>query len=355
MYNEKLQFNLVREIWSAGKELGLTNADIHTVFMSVIHEEEYKDQQLCSSRSKRPYQEKAFASLWQITTIIFTAVKVCAIAVALSIFFLAVLCLHNPSKKFVMRNVQDMIYPFMTSLRYITLPVLKRYPHLSQWYSEECLIKNVFFDQSNIDCRSCENEVSPTFAFGLKNFSEVYYNSGKLLVILDAMHKNVTAKSILDEIDISEEMNLGTLKFYPQTKEGSIKSQEKRFHSFEDDIHIEWKINRLKTVHLIRKVFPRVYVIPSATEVSLHRYLFVDGPMSGPYSLPLTEFANIVLIQGEGKSLITMFPSNHCKTVCQPVNIFLGPSQVLFFNWIYWRPVRQGGNHTSALLISSFY
>lgn len=357
MYNENLHCSFIREIWNVGYELGLTNADIHRVFTSVIYEEEYKDQQLCCSRSKRQisYQEKVFASLWQMMMIILTVVKVCAIATALGIFCSAVLYLHNPSKKFVMRNIQDMIYPFMTSLRYISLPILERYPHLSQWYSEECLIKNGFFDQVNIDCRPCEKEVAPVFAVGLKNFSDVYYNSGKLVVISDAMPKNVTAESILNQIDIYEEINLGTLKFYSKTKEVSIRSQVRGLHPFEDDVHIEWKINRLQTVHLIRKVFPRVYVIPLETEVSLHRYLFVDGPMSGPYSLPLTEFANIVLMQGEGKSLITMFPSSHCKTICQPVDIIVGPSQVLFFNWIYWRPVRQGGNHTSTLLMNSFY
>lgn len=356
MDNEK--FSFIREIWMVGNELGLTNADIHNVFTSLIHEEEYKDEQFCCSRSKRQklsYQEKVFVSFWQMTVIILRIVKVCVIATFLGIICSTVLYLHNPSKKFVLRNIQDMIYPFMTSLRYISLPVLERYPHLSQWYSEECLIKNSFFDQSNIDCRPCENEVAPTFAVGLKNFSEVYYNSGKLVIILDAINKNITSKSILYEIDISEEIKLGTLKFYSPTEEVSIRSQDRRLHPLDDNIHIEWKINRLETVHLVRKFFPRVYVIPLETEVSLHRFLFVDGPMSGPYPLPLTEFANIILIQGEGKSLITMFPSNHCKNICQPVNIFLGPSEVLFFNWIYWRPVRQGGNHTSTLLLSSFY
>lgn len=357
MYNEKMH-SFIREIWSVGNELGLTNADIHKVFTSVIDKEEDKDQQLCCSRSKRQKiscQRKAFVSLWQMTVIILTVVKVCAIASALGIFCFAAIYLHNPSQKFVMRNIQDMIYPFMTSLRYISLPILKRYPYLSQWYSEECLIKNGFFDQSNIDCRPCEKEVTPVYAVGLSFFSETYYNSGKLLVISDAMHKNVTANSILDGIDINEEIDLGTLKCYSKSKEVSIESQVRRLLSVVNDVHIEWKINRLETLHLIRKLFPRVYVIPLETEVSLHRYLFVDGPMSGPYSLPLTEFANVVLIQGEGKSLITMFPSNHCKTICQPVDVYLDPSQVLFFNWIYWRPLRHGGNHTSTLLMSSFY
>lgn len=352
-----MQINLIREIWSVGNQLGLTNAQIHDVFTSVIEEEDYKDQQSCFSTSKGhriSYQGKLFTSLWQMTVTILTIVKVSAIALALGMFCSTVIYLHSPSKKFIMRNVQDMIYPFMTSLRYISLPILERYPYLSQWYSEECLIKNDFFDQSNIDCKPCEKEVTPVFAVNLKEFSELYYNSGKLVVISDAMHNNVTANSILDEIDIHEEINLGTLKFYSKTKEVSISSEVRRIHSIED-VHIEWKINRLETLHLIRKVFQRVYVIPSETEVSLHRYLFVDGPMSGPYSLPLTEFANVVLMQGEGESLVTMFPSNHCKTACQPVDVLLGPSQVLFFNWIYWRPVRQGGNHTSVLLMSSFY
>lgn len=352
-----MSFSFIREIWNVGNELGLTNADIHEVFTSVIDNED-EDQQLCCSKSRRrkvSCQREAFGCLWQMTLIILKVVKVCTIASALGVFCFAAIYLHSPSQKFVMRNIQDMIYPFMTSLRYISLPILKRYPNLSQWYSEECLIKNGFFDQSNIECGTCEKDVTLVYAVGLKNFSETYYNSGKLVIISDAMHKNVTANSILVGIDINEEIKLGTLKCYSKSKEVCSESQVRGLLSVIDDVHIEWRINRLKTLHLIRKFFPRIYVIPLETEVSLHRYLFVDGPMSGPYSLPLTEFANVVLMQGEGKSLITMCPSNHCKTICHPVDVYLGPSQVLFFNWIYWRPMRQGGNHTSTLLMSSFY
>lgn len=355
MDSGKLTF--IREIWRTGKDLGLPNADIDHIFTSVIYEEEYKEQQSCqrTQRDENCSKKKGFAKVWKVRVIASAAFRLCAIATTISILCLAFIYLHNPSKKLVMRNIQDMIYPFLTSLRYITLPVLERYPHLSQWYSEECLIKNAFFDQLNIDCSPCEGENSPVYTESLNSFSSVYYNSGKLVVISDAMHNIVTVKSILNMVDISEEINSGSFRLSSGNKELNLGTHDWGLHLPKDDIHIEWKINKLETLHFVRKAFPRVYFIPQETEVSLHRYLFIDGPRSGSYPLPLTEFANIVLMQGEGKSSITMIPSNHCKTACKATDIVLNPSQVLFFNWVYWRPVRQGGNYTSLLLMSSFY
>ena len=354
---DKLTFKLIQEIWRTGKELGLPNADINNIFSSVIYEEEYKEQQ--SFRRMQQHQNcdkrNVFARMWKMRVIALAAMKLFAIITALGIVCSVVIYLHNPSKKLVMRNIQDMIYPLLTSLRYITLPILEKYPHLSQWYSEECLIKNSFFDHLDIDCTPCEGEASLVHTVGLSSFSNVYYNSGKIVVISDAMHNIVSVESILEMVDINEEINSGSFKFSSRNTEVNSNVQAKKLHLVKDDIHIEWKIHRLETLHLVRKVFPRVYFIPEETEVSLHRYLLIDGPMYGPYHLPLTEFANIVLMQNEGKSLITMMPSNHCKIICQPVDIFLNASQVLFFNWVYWRPVRQGGNHTSVLLMSSFY
>ena len=354
MDSGKLTF--IREIWSTGKELGLPNADIDNIFTSVLYEEEYKEHQLFQrTQNESCDKKKGFARQWKVRVIVFAAVKLCAIATALSILCSTVIYLHNPSKKLVMRNIQDMIYPFLTSLRYMTLPILKRYPHLSQWYFEECLVRNAFFDQLNINCTPCEGEISPVYTEGLNSFSSVYYNSGKLAVISDAMHNIVTVKSILQMVDISEEIDSGSFQLSSGKKLVNLETHGWELHLHKDDIHIEWKINRLETLHFIRKVFPRAYFIPQETEVSLHRYLFIDGSKSGPYSLPLTEFANIVLMQGEGKSSIAMIPSNHCKTTCKPIDIVLNPSQVLFFNWVYWRPVRRGGNHTSVLLMTSFY
>ncbi|MPC79891.1 hypothetical protein E2C01_074444 [Portunus trituberculatus] len=322
----------------------------------IILIKEYKEEQSYQkTQHENCNRKKRFAKVWKGRVIALAAVKFCVVATMISILCSAVIYLHNPSKKLVMRNIQDMIYPFLTSLRYITLPILERYPHLSQWYSEECLIKNAFFDQLNIDCTPCEGEILPVYTEGLKSFSSVYYNSGKLVVISDTMQNIVTIKSILQMVDINEEINSGSFQLSSGNKEVNLGTHGWSLHLDKDDIHTEWKINKLETLHLIRKVFPRVYFIPQDTEVSLHRYLFIDGPKSSPYPLPLTEFANIVLMQGEGKSLIAMIPSNHCKTTCKSIDIVLNSSQVLFFNWVYWRPVRQGGNHTSVLLMSSFY
>ncbi|KAG7176456.1 uncharacterized protein LOC121875456 [Homarus americanus] len=346
----------LEEIWRTGQELGLSQAQIHHVFDSVFNEEKEKEAIISKSHGSTDYKRTIQDIARMITSYlkIFTKFLVFLTAVCIVVFI--VISLHNPTRKLVTRNIQDVIYPFMTTLRYLTLPILTRYPHLSQWYSEECLVPNVFYDQPSIDCMPCSKDPQPIKTAGLQNFTDMYYNNGRIIIVTDAMLQNMTWGDLTKELDIKQEFEIGAFKYFSET---NTSMEALRWFVKEETInsddHIEWRINRLETLHVVRQIFPRMYFIPSETEVALHRFVYVDGPEADSYPLPLTEFANVVLIQGEGKSVLTLSPSSHCQDICNSVTVTLDTTHVLFFNWIYWRPVRVGGESISTLAMSSFY
>nr|XP_053639573.1 uncharacterized protein LOC128693745 [Cherax quadricarinatus] len=346
----------IEEIWRAGEELGLTCTDIDNVFTSVFREEREKEAIRANSQNLKDNNGGKKRGLWKVGSYLKMATKfIVCFALLCTVIFL-VISLHNPTRKFVTRNIQDMIYPVMTMLRYIALPLLAKYPYLTQWYSEECLVANTFFDQLNINCTSCSENLQLVKVSDLSNFTDVYYNNGQVLIVTDAVLHETSWMDLAEKIDINQEAELGALKVFSKSEvNANYLQQIVKREAISSDIHIEWKINKLETLHIVRQIFPRLYFIPSETEVALYRFLFTDGPDSHSYHLPLTEFANVVLVQGEGSSSLTLFPSHHCENTCNSISVTLEATQVLFFNWIYWRPVRVGGRHISTLAMSSFY
>lgn len=58
-----------------------------------------------------------------------------------------------------LRQSQNYIYPSMTTVRRMTVPILNSYPHLTRYYDESCLIFNPYFkiDDNTIDCGYCKD------------------------------------------------------------------------------------------------------------------------------------------------------------------------------------------------------
>lgn len=347
--------NGLDEIWRTGEELGLSNVDVHNIFMSVLNENNEVKTDL-HKHIKRTRARDTMGAIKKIYILSKYVAKVLILVTTLCIACFIIVSFHNPTRKLITRNIQDFIYPVMTTVRYIALPLVARFPHLSQWYWEECLVTNSFFDQPGIECTPCAENVEPIKASKLDNFTDVYYNNGKILIITDTLVPKMTWSDMIEKLDIKEQLDMGSMKCTSLTKKSvNYMKQLMDGKLISDDVHIAWKINRLESLHIVRKIFPRLYFIPKHTEVAFHRYVFIDGPRSDAYPLPLTEFANVVIMQGEGKSVLFISPSNHCIDTCNPVTVTLDTSEVLFFNWIYWRPVRMKGEGISTFALSSFY
>ncbi|XP_047489583.1 uncharacterized protein LOC125039555 [Penaeus chinensis] len=346
----------LREVWRTGQDLGLLDTDIENVLREVL--EEAKDREKKSEETHRGREPTGEGRCWILWRAVRLWLKLSVALVFLGVGAFALISLHNPTRKFVTRNIQDAIYPFMTTLRIVTLPILSAFPWMSRWYSEECLVQNPLYDQPNVDCTPCGVDLEYAPVSNLQNFTDYYYNNGKFVVVVDAFPpgKEVSWAMIVAQFNICKEEEIGSWTLTPKT-DGPCDYNDTMVKGVlpAPASHVEWKIFRIETLHIIRQFFPRVYFVPQETEVALHRHIFIDGTESDAYTLPLTEFANVVVVQGEGESVFKLEPSTHCRDACPSVTVQLETSQVLFFNWIFWRPVRVGGQNVSTIFMSSFY
>lgn len=353
--NEFSAEDRIDEIWRTGRELGLPDAAIHNVFNSVFTESKEKDAIKTDRDGNESFKGERCGVVYKFMCYLKNMVKFVMSVTIVCVIVFVIISLHNPTRKLVTRNIQDMIYPVMSTLRIFTLPLLTRFPHLSHWYSEECLVRNMYFDQPHIDCAPCSENSEPIKTSSLDHFNDMYYNNGKTVIVTDSMQQKMSWTDLTKNLDIHREVEVGAWKYFSKLEGFSSAIDQVVKGRLLNDTHIEWKIDRLETLHIVRQVFPRLYFIPKETEVALHRFVFIDGPESDSYPLPLTEFANVVLIQGQGKSTLSLSPSPHCQGTCNSVTVTLDATHALFFNWIYWRPVRVGGGCISTLAMSSFY
>lgn len=80
------------------------------------------------------------------------------------IFYLTLgfLCISykNEASAIVLRNIQTIFYPGMKLWRKLTLPVIEKFPGLTELYDESCLMSNPFFQVENMNCEPCSNVVN---------------------------------------------------------------------------------------------------------------------------------------------------------------------------------------------------
>lgn len=92
--------------------------------------------------------------------------------------------------------------------------------------------------------------------------------------------------------------------------------------------HASWRINRMEPARVIRKLFPRPYIISQWSGQSLERYLMVDEPKAKAYALPNPECSYVFVVQGSGVRRVVLKPSRECEKNCQTVSVVLKPSHV---------------------------
>jgi hypothetical protein len=250
----------------------------------------------------------------------------------------------------------------MRSLRLLSLPIVRSYPALTNFYEESCLISNPFFTVDNIDCWPCENVRHIPDLTGFSNFSTFYHHSGIPFVVKDGVESSIEVEDLrrifLENPEIVSklvDLNLN-----------SIPNVSKLFDSestiFEDEnFHMAWKVNRVELARRLREYFPKPYFIPTTTEVSVQHYLFLDNSKSPTHTIPVTEFANVFLTQASGSRHMVLLPTENCQKKCRVVSIILEPKDVLFYNWLFWRPISVPvesslpQSNTSVTYIGSFY
>ncbi|XP_047354732.1 uncharacterized protein LOC124951045 isoform X1 [Vespa velutina] len=279
----------------------------------------------------------------------------------------------------VLRNLQSSIYPGLKILRKIALPIIEKYPMLSELYDEWCLVENQFFYVSDMDCWPCSimssvpdltnHNITKTFNIGIpytkaennvavnmQDLFEMYwYNNNTFKEDSNKIFSNNDAyRTIHDVMD-------KRLDIYPSE---SLTT------------HITWRINRMKPGRIIRKLFPKPMETPNWWGQSIEKFIFIDEANSPLYSLPRPECSNVILRFTDGARLIKMMPSLECQQNCKTSTILLSNGYtcmflfyiyglfliegnllifiilLVWYNWWYWRPMSLPVSNSTTISIS---
>ncbi|ODN02243.1 hypothetical protein Ocin01_04446 [Orchesella cincta] len=299
-----------------------------------------------------------------ILSIVILFLKIVLVSFLLVFILYCLMVLHKPTQAFVSRHTQDFIYPFMRTIRFGSLPFVSRFPQLHELYEDACLLTNPFFEMNDVSCWPCENARHVIDLTGFSNFTSGYYHSGIPFVVKDAFANDVKIEDIYQMYEGDEKLPGSVLLKSSvaeiQTLEDLIKYNVKPGNLFSGDLHVAWKINRAQFARVMRKSFSRPYYIPNSTEISVQHFLFIDEPAADQYSLPVTEFANVFVMQADGRRLIVLIPVRHCRSNCKIISVVLQENDVLFYNWLFWRPISLPikaleGNDLSITYVGSFY
>uniref|UniRef100_A0A1Y1MH36 Uncharacterized protein n=1 Tax=Photinus pyralis TaxID=7054 RepID=A0A1Y1MH36_PHOPY len=328
----------VAALTKRAKELNLTDLEIQTVF-----DECFNELSKSSPTKSRP-------------SLITLAAKITIGSLFIALVTYILLNVHQPTSSIVLRNVQGLIYPGLKVVRFLAVPILKKFPSLTNLYDESCLVENPYFYVSDMECWPCEDVHSVIDLTGFSNYS--LYQSG-IPYIVQTNQPYVNFKQLKHMYRLHKEMLLRDA--------GIIKSNNSTVQSldglFESDLHehsithVSWRINRMSPSQIIRKLFPRPYIVSDRFGQSVERFIMIDAPAAEGYSFPNTECSYVFVIQGSGERTIILKPSKECGSVCRTVSVVLRPSFVLWYNWWYWRPIslpKENVTETSISYISSY-
>ncbi|KAK2582305.1 hypothetical protein KPH14_004644 [Odynerus spinipes] len=262
---------------------------------------------------------------------------------------------HPSSNTIILRNLQSSIYPGLKILRKIAVPIIDKYPALSELYDEWCLVENPFFYVSDMDCWPCSivssvpdltnHSIIKTFNIGIP-YTKAENNVGVNMQDLSEMylHNNKTFKEDANRIFSNNDAYLTIQDVF-----------NKRLDMYPSEFlttHILWRINRMKPGRIIRKLFPKPVETPNWWGPSIEKFVFIDEPNSPFYSLPNPECSNVILRFTDGARLIKMVPSSECQQHCKTSTIVLSKGHTLWYNWWYWRPISLPISNSTAISIS---
>ncbi|XP_034942654.1 uncharacterized protein [Chelonus insularis] len=240
--------------------------------------------------------------------------------------------------------MQNFIYPGFNVVRKLAVPIITRYPHLTELYDESCLVENPFFHVLEMDCWPCNGIRSVPNLTGInitKNF-----NTGIPFTRFEN-DTNTDMTSIVDtyynhqEVFISDALKVTSNNLEYRTISDVINKQLNKYPSNLKNTHISWRITRVKPGRILRKLFPKLSGTPDWWSQSVERFLLIDEPNASIYNLPNPECSNVILRATSGKRLIKLIPSLECQYNCRTNAVVLSAGHSLWYNWWYWRPISQ--------------
>ncbi|CAK1551952.1 unnamed protein product [Leptosia nina] len=229
----------------------------------------------------------------------------------------------------------EYIYPGLKLWRQISIPLISVFPRLTDLHQETCLLQNPFFTVVDMDCSPCSNvqevrELQDPILRDTQHATPLTYKTTQLPVSLDQLHDlYVNNKKEFDaegsKILVNNRHELMPKEWFSQIKK--------------DNNLYMWKINTLNSARILRQLIPRPKIVPKFGQAS-ERFIIVDTQRTH-FEIPDTECNYSFLLALSGKRTILLKPAQECKHLCKSLKIDLMESQLLWYNWWYWRPLAE--------------
>ncbi|XP_064554986.1 uncharacterized protein LOC135439984 [Drosophila montana] len=300
------------------------------------------------------------------------------------------------------RMVQSLVYPGMRMWRRMTMPLIQRFPRLTELYDESCLMGNPFFQVEDLSCGPCADVENVWLESD--ECAQLYVDAGhnvttlsqqqrqqqqepatlagyKQLALLQhcrkpTEHMPYTFRSNQHGFDLADfyKIYANNLKIF-QRDAYRVHSTNQGVHNLEDlfgqfnsssaavdDVlgasttwsthaHNLWRCNRMLPARLLRPIFARPLRLPSMG-VALERYVAIDTAQAPAYTLPETECPNVYVHQAVGTRFIILRPTSECRQRCRTLSMRLTQSFVLTYNWLYWKPISAPDPISESMSIS---
>ncbi|CAN8027345.1 unnamed protein product [Ixodes persulcatus] len=241
---------------------------------------------------------------------------------------------YGPIESFVDRLYDEYTYTAMRAARFLALPILSRFPAISQYHNMKCLVPNPLYSPMDAsDCWPCEKLKALVDLTGHADVATEYVWSLTPFVMRDAVNLKATRGTLYEILRQYEELfNDSTSKFQSTLEEIQEPRHlvgEPRQRLLEDkSFHITWQVSSSLAARVLRKTFRRPAFVPNNTEVALQRCFLIDGSQAPSYLLPETDFTNSWLMQVEGSRMVVVEPSALCAGRCGAVSILVKPMHV---------------------------
>ncbi|XP_073832446.1 uncharacterized protein [Musca autumnalis] len=282
------------------------------------------------------------------------------------IFFLilALLCffVYRHEVAYSERNMQSsIVYPGMRIWRRMTLPLIQRFPRLTELYDESCLMGNPFFQVTDdLSCSSCshvDGVIDLTNSIDSlgnnkqndgSNEREGEADASSFNRLLNSEYVPFVFKINQEPIELEDFHKIFVDNreifhrdaYRVQSTNRDITNLDELFsqfnQTFKQQTHTLWRCNRMLPARLLRQLIPRPAKLPSS--LALERFMAIDTIQAPSYTLPDTECPHVYIQQALGTRFIILRPTSECRHRCRTLSMRLPQSFVLSYNR-YWKPI----------------
>ncbi|XP_052797850.1 uncharacterized protein LOC128229963 [Mya arenaria] len=346
----------VSDLKQEAKDMGLTEEEIKFCIDKALSLDSNQNELINSPKNiarKCFHYFRVLLKIWILACLLLIA------AICGGLFLIET---HKPSADFVSRTLQPYGYAIFRSLRLSTLPV-HRWMNITEYYNAECIVDNPYYvEEFNYECKVCENfknlKVMNATDFTEERF-KAFAHAFKPVHLKGVQDRNVDYQDLRNTYKLNREVLLESL-YKVTSLDVHIRSLGDIFESdlgeqvnTSSSIRIDWFSQSVTASVVLRGLFPRPKVVPEKHEIPLEKHVFILGPNSPTFELPLTMHPIQLYIQGSGQRRLLARPHKNCRDSCNTLLAFMEPGDALMLQndvWDGW--VATGDGPSIGYLIS---